>query len=231
MSGPLGTGGFEPRTTPAERRDFFDIRKRQSLAIKWLQENFRGLIILGRVPTEADLPPAPNRSGDGWLTDDPLDHLWIWVDDPDDPPARWIDTGPIGVTDHDALDGVTSSQHHVRYSDNEAIAAVGPHFSGLHSDLTDLTPDNHHPELHDLDSHVDVAADDPGHGQALGWDVDIRRWVPQTGTGEPGPPGEDGQRGEKIYVDNGPPLPINTPGAELGDQYIDALSGDLYTLN
>ncbi len=27
MAGPLGTGGFEPRTSPAERRDFFDLRR------------------------------------------------------------------------------------------------------------------------------------------------------------------------------------------------------------
>jgi hypothetical protein len=34
--------------------------------------------------------------------------------------------------------------HHTRYEDAEAIVAVGPHFSGDHADLVNVTPDQHH---------------------------------------------------------------------------------------
>ena len=106
-----------------------------------------GLNILGRVPTVNDLPlpPPDNNPGDAYLTDDPLDHLWVWIDDPTDPPARWLDTGPFNVTDHNAL--------------------------------ADVTPNQHHPQLHDLDSHTDVNAPGPVDAQALVWDAPTSKWV------------------------------------------------------
>ena len=49
---------------------------------------------------------------------------------------------------HNTLTGITSSDHHIRYSDAEAIAAVGPHFSGSHNDLSDVGADDHHAQSH-----------------------------------------------------------------------------------
>jgi len=37
-----------------------------------------------------------------------------------------------------------ASAHHTKYKDSESIAAVGPHFSGDHSDLTNVTAIQHH---------------------------------------------------------------------------------------
>ena len=40
-----------------------------------------------------------------------------------------------------------TSAHHARYADAEAVAAVGPHFSGNHSDLTNVTAGQHHADV------------------------------------------------------------------------------------
>lgn len=121
MTGPLGVGGFEPRTSPAERRDFFDIRRQLTELYVLVGELGGGLNILGRVANEAALPSTGNSPGDAWITDDPLDHLWAWGGEP----PSWVDTGLFNASSHAALSGVTASQHHVRYSDAEAIAAIG----------------------------------------------------------------------------------------------------------
>jgi len=42
-----------------------------------------------------------------------------------------------------------ATAHHARYVDVEAIAAVGPHFSGNHVDLTNVTSDQHHADMAD----------------------------------------------------------------------------------
>ena len=41
--------------------------------------------------------------------------------------------------------------HHERYLDSEAVVAVGPHFSGSHVDLSDVTVDQHHAKYTDED--------------------------------------------------------------------------------
>jgi len=43
-------------------------------------------------------------------------------------------------------------------------------------------------------------------------------------------PGPTGVRGSKIYIDNGPPMPMNTPGSLPGDVYIDDITDDMYQL-
>ena len=52
----------------------------------------------------------------------------------------------------------------------------------LHEDLTDITPDQHHAELHLLGSHSDVDAATPGNGQRLTWDDTLMAWVPKQST-------------------------------------------------
>jgi len=128
-----------------------------------------GLRILGRVPTEGDLPSSGNEHGDGYLTDDPEDHLWIWME----PPGEWVDTGPFNVTEHDALAGVTANQHHPQAHDHngDGSGAVA------HASTIGQTPDDHHPQLHDLDSHSDVVSAAALLRHALTWNGS--NWVPE----------------------------------------------------
>lgn len=48
-----------------------------------------GLVILGTVPTSADLPMSGNHPGDAWIAAD-TDHLWSWTG------TSWVDVGPVG---------------------------------------------------------------------------------------------------------------------------------------
>jgi len=57
---------------------------------------------------------------------------------------------------HDDLVDVSTSQHHVRYSDSEAIAAVGPHTT-THGALVDVTADDHHTRYTDQEA-IDAGA-------------------------------------------------------------------------
>jgi hypothetical protein len=61
---------------------------------------------------------------------------------------------------HADLTGVTADQHHARYTDAEAIAAVGPHTppqTYLHADLIDVTPDQHHARYTDDEARLATA--------------------------------------------------------------------------
>ena len=66
-----------------------------------------------------------------------------------------------GVVDHATLSNVTEAQHHTKYTDGEAISAVGPHTT-LHSDLTDVgsLPSAHHTRYADSEAVAAVDADD-----------------------------------------------------------------------
>ena len=66
-----------------------------------------------------------------------------------------------GSIDHADLANVLPEQHHTKYTDGEAIAAVGPHTT-LHSDLTDVAalPDAHHTRYTDPEAVSAVAAAD-----------------------------------------------------------------------
>ena len=46
----------------------------------------------------------------------------------------------------------STTAHHARYADTEAVAAVGPHFSGSHADLTSVTAGQHHAEYTNADA-------------------------------------------------------------------------------
>ena len=84
-----------------------------------------------------------------------------------------------------------STAHHARYEDAEAIAAVGPHFSGDHNDLVNVTPDQHHANLadspvFDLDPFVSVSTETINgvagpHILIEGANVHIRSGYGQTG--------------------------------------------------
>ena len=66
----------------------------------------------------------------------------------------WDIIDGLGATvDHDDLLNVTEAQHHTKYLDAEAIAAVGPHTT-LHSDLTDVgaLPSAHHVRYADAEA-------------------------------------------------------------------------------
>ena len=52
----------------------------------------------------------------------------------------------------------------------------GLFWTALHEDLTDVTPDQHHPQFHNLDSHTDVVSTSPASGDFLVWNGSA--WVP-----------------------------------------------------
>ena len=66
-----------------------------------------------------------------------------------------------GQIDHTELTGVVTDQHHTKYTDGEAITAVGPHTT-LHSELSDVAslPDAHHVRYDDPEAVSAVAAAD-----------------------------------------------------------------------
>lgn len=51
--------------------------------------NGAGLVVLGTVPSAADLPATGNKPGDGWIAED-TGHVWTWSG------TTWIDGGPFG---------------------------------------------------------------------------------------------------------------------------------------
>jgi hypothetical protein len=51
--------------------------------------------------------------------------------------------GNQGNIDHDQIGGISTSDHHSRYSDSEARSAVNT-FSGNHSDLSNINSNDHH---------------------------------------------------------------------------------------
>jgi len=73
-----------------------------------------------------------------------------------------------GQVDHTELTGVVTDQHHTKYTDAEAITAVGAHTT-LHSELSDVAslPDAHHTRYADSEAVSAVAADD-AYVQLLG---------------------------------------------------------------
>jgi hypothetical protein len=61
--------------------------------------------------------------------------------------------------------------HHARYTDAEAVTAVGPHFSGDHDDLTNVRTDQHHARYTDAEA---VTAVGPHYnGEELEEDVSM----------------------------------------------------------
>jgi hypothetical protein len=81
--------GFEPRTHDAERRDFFDLRRRLSdLEVKvpggpW---DFKGTIPTPGPPTTAQ-DPLPNADGDMWIDVNGIG--WVWDG------TTWVNVGSI----------------------------------------------------------------------------------------------------------------------------------------
>jgi len=60
---------------------------------------------------------------------------------------------------------------------NDLGAIVGGNTpSNLHASLTDVTADQHHPQLHDLTSHTDVTIATPLDGQILSYDNGTSQW-------------------------------------------------------
>jgi len=98
-----------------------------------------------------DVPPgnAPNDilvwTGTAWSAVDPADPPLssIYLKTSDYTPPTFL---------HEDLTDVTPDQHHPRYTDAEAISAVGPHFSGNHADLTNVLPDQHHVRYTDAEA-------------------------------------------------------------------------------
>jgi hypothetical protein len=87
------------------------------------------------------------------------DHRIRAVIDPSDAQdaatKAYVDAVPVFSALHADLTDVAPDQHHAKYTDAEAIAAVGPHtppFSALHADLTDVSADQHHTRYTDAEA-------------------------------------------------------------------------------
>jgi hypothetical protein len=75
-----------------------------------------------------------------------------------------------------------SAAHHVLYADADAIDAVGPHFSGNHADLVNVTADQHHVRYADAEA---VTAVEPFHFS--GNHADLSNVVPNQHHADQGP--------------------------------------------
>jgi len=100
--------GFEPRTHDAERRDFFDLRRKLA-TVEGLTTgspwDFKGTIPTPGPPTTAQ-DPLPNADGDMWIDVNGIGWVWngtTWVNvgsikGPAGPPGAQGPTGPQGAT-------------------------------------------------------------------------------------------------------------------------------------
>ena len=73
--------------------------------------------------------------------------------------------GSVDAPTHDGLaDGspgvgqAWANKHHTRYTDSEAVSAVGPHFSGAHSALSGVGSSDHHSRYTDTEARNTIAA-------------------------------------------------------------------------
>jgi len=84
------------------------------------------------------------------------------VDPQDAATKAYVDTSsPPQTYLHDDLTDVNPDQHHIKYTDVEAVAAVGPHFSGDHADLVNVSPDQHHVKYTDAEAVLAVGPHTP----------------------------------------------------------------------
>ena len=61
----------------------------------------------------------------------------------------------------------SATVHHQRYADSEAVATVGPHFSGSHADLTSVTTGQHHAKYTTADAIAAVGSHSPDYSTLL----------------------------------------------------------------
>lgn len=80
-----GRAGYEPRTSDAERRAFFDLQ-RQIASIGATVWNFKGTIPTPGPPTTAQ-DPLPHDNGDMWV--DNAGNGWVWNG------TTWINVGAM----------------------------------------------------------------------------------------------------------------------------------------
>jgi hypothetical protein len=135
-----------------------------------------GLRILGRRdcvtdPLPPDVPEGSNAVGDAYICDASND-LWVWDGE------EWNNTGPWGTSEHDQLTDVTTSQHHVRYTDQEAQDANPP---AAHHFVQSIAPAN--PVQGDVwtNPNAPPELDGPRVVQVISMDV-VMEQVPDTVT-------------------------------------------------
>jgi len=64
-------------------------------------------------------------------------------------------------------------------TDSGLVQVAGGASVSDHGDLTGVTSDQHHPQLHVLDSHTDVDATTPTNNERLAWDAATLTWIPK----------------------------------------------------
>lgn len=114
--------------------------------------------------------------------------------------ATWIDVRPVlgiqgsgsEVSDHGSLSGLADDDHAQYLLVDGTRAMTGTFDLGDqdlanqgagHDGFTDVDADNHHNEVHDLDSHSDVQAEAPADSQVLTFVTASGKWLPQDAGG------------------------------------------------
>tara|TARA_R110002126_G_scaffold6532_3_gene33689 strand:+ start:6396 stop:6752 length:357 start_codon:yes stop_codon:yes gene_type:complete len=82
--------------------------------------------------------------------------------------------------------------------------------TNLHSSLTDVVPDQHHPQLHDLTSHTDVSISTATDGEVLTYESSTSLWKNSASSGGGGSRNPDGGFANSVYL---PIQNINGGGA------------------
>lgn len=95
--------------------------------------------------------------------------------------ADWVDTDTaspdVHTHDHGVLTGLADDDHGQYLLDSEHTKVAHDALGLSHDSLDDVSPDDHHLEVHDLDSHSDVTAPAPSDNDALVFDATLGQWV------------------------------------------------------
>jgi len=122
MSSRPTHSGFEPRTHDAERRDFFDLRRKLASGTGGGGNNFIGTIPTPGPPTSVQVPP-PHTDGDYVIDSGGIG--WMWNG------STWVNIGtmrgPTGPQGPQGIQGVTGAQGPQGVKgDTGATGAQGP---------------------------------------------------------------------------------------------------------
>ena len=154
-----GFGGFQPRNDPSERRAFFDLKKE---GFTFYQE---------------ETPRPPTKSGATWYKPS-TQAATVWNG------TQWVPFGGGGGSGPPLSNQNPEPTHPSTPSPGTSIeASRSDHIhvgagGGVtdHDSLSNVTSDQHHPQLHDLNSHTDVNAPAPSAQQVLTYNELNSRW-------------------------------------------------------
>lgn len=135
--------------------------------------------------------------------------------------------GPAGLNFRGAYSAAT------QYTKNDSVAFGGTTYFALDPAPTMGTPPTADPNGDDtaVNTGWAVLALEGARGLQGAQGLQGIQGTPGTAgaTGATGQTGPTGARGSQWYVGSGAPITANYPGAVAGDQYLDSVTGDVYT--